>query len=164
MFPKYHLEDTVKDMQYFSEFFIVWGTARNALQLPLFYRDLSWSQGRAMATCVPACSAVSDSLGPVDCSCQAPLCMGFSRQEYWCGVLFAPSGIFQTEVSNPGLLHWQADSLPLHHLGRPKSYVKDPKKKSSNRSQLEPSGEQRDTLLRGLSTTKWPGSRRNFIW
>ena len=99
MFPKYHLGDTVKDMQYFSEFFIVWGTARNALQLLLFYRDLSWSQGRAMATCVPACSAVSDSLGPVDCSCQAPLCMGFSRQEYWCGVLFAPPG----DLSDPGI-------------------------------------------------------------
>ena len=23
---------------------------------------------------------------PVDCSCQAPLSMGFSMQEYWCGL------------------------------------------------------------------------------
>ena len=26
-------------------------------------------------------------------------------------------GIFQTQGSNPRLLHWQADSLPLPHLG-----------------------------------------------
>ena len=25
---------------------------------------------------------------PTDCSCQAPLSMGFSRQEYWSGLLF----------------------------------------------------------------------------
>ena len=28
-------------------------------------------------------------------------------------------GIFLTQEWNPGLLHWQADSLPLCHLGRP---------------------------------------------
>ena len=28
----------------------------------------------------------------VDCSCQAPLCMGFSRQEYWSGLLCPPPG------------------------------------------------------------------------
>ena len=29
-------------------------------------------------------------------------------------------GIFLTQGLNPGLLHWQVDSLPLHHLGSPK--------------------------------------------
>ena len=28
-------------------------------------------------------------------------------------------GIFQTQETNPRLLHWQADSLPLSHLGSP---------------------------------------------
>ena len=39
---------------------------------------------------------------------QAPLSMGFPRQEYWSG------GIQPCLLS---LLHWQADSLPLNHLG-----------------------------------------------
>ena len=51
---------------------------------------------------------------------QAPLSMGFSRQEYWNGYShFLLKGTFPTQGSNPCLfclLHWQADSLPLHHL------------------------------------------------
>ena len=29
------------------------------------------------------CSVVANSLQTMDCSCQVPLCMEFSRQEYW---------------------------------------------------------------------------------
>ena len=36
--------------------------------------------------------------------CQAPLSMGFSRQEYWSGLPFPPSGILD-EGSNTHLLH-----------------------------------------------------------
>ena len=36
---------------------------------------------------------------------QAPLSMGFSRQEYWSGLYFLLQGIFPTQESNPGLLH-----------------------------------------------------------
>ena len=50
---------------------------------------------------------------------QAPLSMGFSRQDYWSGVPFPPPG----DPPHPGIepsslyfLHWQADSLPLFHL------------------------------------------------
>ena len=35
---------------------------------------------------------------------QAPLSMGFSRQEYWSGCHFLLQGIFQTEGLNLGLL------------------------------------------------------------
>ena len=52
---------------------------------------------------------------------QALLSMGFSRQEYWSGLPFPPPG----DLPDPGiqpaslcLLHWQAHSLPLSHLGR----------------------------------------------
>ena len=48
--------------------------------------------------------------------------MGFSRQEYWSVLPFHPPGIFPTQGLNPGrlhLLHCQADSLPLKHLGSP---------------------------------------------
>ena len=53
---------------------------------------------------------------------QAPLSMGISRQEYWRGLLALLRGIWPTQGSNPHLpclLHWQANSLPLSHLGSP---------------------------------------------
>ncbi|CAN0154155.1 unnamed protein product, partial [Rangifer tarandus platyrhynchus] len=52
-------------------------------------------------------------------ACQAPLYTGFSRQDYWSGNSLL-QGFFLTQKSNPHLLcllHWQADSLPLLHLG-----------------------------------------------
>ena len=45
---------------------------------------------------------------------QAPLSMGFSRQEYWSGLLFPLQGIFLTQGSNLcllHLLHWQVNSF-----------------------------------------------------
>ena len=59
--------------------------------------------------------------------------MGFPRQEYWNGLPF-PSPV---DIPNPGielvldipntsllcLLHWQVDSLPLHHLASPPTSV-----------------------------------------
>ena len=38
-------------------------------------------------------------------SCQAPLSMGFSRQEYWRGLPFPSSGDLPDPWSNPHLLH-----------------------------------------------------------
>ena len=54
---------------------------------------------------------------------QAPPSMGFSRQEYWSGVLCFLSG----DLPEPGIkpeslmsyLHWQAGSLPLVPPGKP---------------------------------------------
>ena len=50
---------------------------------------------------------------------QAPLSMGFSRQEYWSGLPFP----FPEDLPNQGiklhLLHWQADFLLLSNLGSP---------------------------------------------
>jgi len=47
--------------------------------------------------------------------------MEFSRQEYWSGLPFPIAGDLPDPGSNPhllSLLHWQADCLPLCHLGR----------------------------------------------
>ena len=47
---------------------------------------------------------------------QAPLSMGLTSQEHWSGCHALLQGIFLAQASNPhllGLLHWQADSLPL---------------------------------------------------
>ena len=49
---------------------------------------------------------------------QAPLSIGSSRQEYSSGWPCPPQKIFPTQGLNPGLLHWQVDSLPLHHAGK----------------------------------------------
>ena len=53
---------------------------------------------------------------------QAPLSMGFSRQEYWSGLPCPPPG----NLPDPGIepmslvfLHWQAGSLPLATPGKP---------------------------------------------
>ena len=52
-----------------------------------------------------SCSVMSDSLTPWTAACQAPLFMGFSRQEYWSGVHALLQGIFPTQGSTPGLPH-----------------------------------------------------------
>ena len=60
---------------------------------------------------------------------QAPLSMEFSRQEHWNGVPFSTSGIFPTHGLNPHLwhlMHWQADSLPLHNPGSRSSPLHKP--------------------------------------
>ena len=63
-----------------------------------------------------SCSVVSDSfVTPWTAAHQAPLSMGFPRQEYWSVLPFPSPG----DLPDPGikLLHWQVDSLPL---GKPK--------------------------------------------
>ena len=54
---------------------------------------------------------------------QAPLSMGFSRQEYWSGLPCSPPGDLPNTgiepVSLPSNLHWQVGSLPLAPPGNP---------------------------------------------
>ena len=66
---------------------------------------------------------------PWTAACQAPLSMGFSRQEYLSGLLCPPS----EDLPHPGikpasltsLLDWQVDSLPLGPRGRPVTKTKN---------------------------------------
>ena len=57
-----------------------------------------------------------------DIACQAPLCMGFSRQEYWSRLPCPPpgdlpdTGTEPTSLMSPAL---QAGSLPLAPPGKP---------------------------------------------
>ena len=51
----------------------------------------------------------------MDVAHQAPLSIGFPRQEYWSGLPFLSPGDLPTQGLNPHLQHWQADSLPLSH-------------------------------------------------
>ena len=74
------------------------------------------SNSKPLLTCVCA------QLCPPPClmDCSPPLSMRFPRQEYWSGLPFPALGDLLTQESNPcllRLLHWEADSLPLSHLG-----------------------------------------------
>ena len=47
---------------------------------------------------------------------QTPLSMEFFKEEYWSGLALPTQG----DLPHPGIdLHWQEDSLPLHHLEGP---------------------------------------------
>ena len=50
---------------------------------------------------------------------QAPLSMGFSRQEYWSGLPFASPGDLPKPGSNPGLLHCRQTLYRLSTEGGP---------------------------------------------
>jgi len=49
---------------------------------------------------------------------QAPLSMGFSREEYWSGLPFPSPGDFPDPGIEPGSLALQADSLPTELPGK----------------------------------------------
>ena len=80
-----------------------------------------------LIACMLSCfSRVRLSVTPWTVARQAPLSMGFSRQEYWCKVPCPPQRIFLTQGSNLPflrLLHWQAGSLPLGPPGSPHSFL-----------------------------------------
>ena len=50
---------------------------------------------------------------------QAPLSMGFSRQEYWSGLSFPPPGFRLHPGVEPGVPAMQADSSPTELPGKP---------------------------------------------
>ena len=52
---------------------------------------------------------------PCTVACQPPLSAGFSRQEYWSGLLFHSLGDLPTQESNPGLLHCRQILYPLSY-------------------------------------------------
>ena len=64
---------------------------------------------------------------PWTVACQAPLSIGFSRQEYWSELPLPSPGNLPgpriEPVSPPSLLHWQTDSLPLSHQGSPHIFL-----------------------------------------
>ena len=59
---------------------------------------------------------------PWTAACQAPLSMGFSRQEYWSGLPCLPPGDLLDpgiELVSPESPALQVDSLPSSHWGSP---------------------------------------------
>ena len=65
-------------------------------------------------------SVVSGSLAALwTVDCQAPLSMGFRRQEYWSGLPFPSPGHLPDPGIEPASPTLQADSLPPRHQGSP---------------------------------------------
>ena len=59
--------------------------------------------------------------------CQAPLSMGFFRQEYWSGLPFPPLGnLLDPEIDPTSFVSaaFQADSLPSEPLGESTPFLK----------------------------------------
>ena len=76
--------------------------------------------------CTRVCVCVCQSLScvwlfvtPWTVAHQAALSVGFSRQDYWSGLLFSSPGIFPTQGLNPGLLDCRRVLYCLSHCGSP---------------------------------------------
>ena len=68
-------------------------------------------------------SVVSNSFAtPWAVACEAPLSMGFPRQEYGGELLFPSPADLPDQGLNLHLLHWQKDSLPLSNQGSPRLF------------------------------------------
>ena len=59
---------------------------------------------------------------PGSVACQAPLSMGFPRQEYWSGLPFPPQGDLLSPRIEPASPVLAMGSLSLSHQGNP--YIK----------------------------------------
>ena len=82
-----------------------------------------FSQLNKLYMVVVSCSVVSDSLWPHGLQPVSLLCPWSSPgKNTGVSCHFILPGVFLTQGSNPCLLHWQTDSLPLSHQGSPKLY------------------------------------------
>ena len=83
----------------------------------LSFLEVGWNHSQLLRRLYrPVCSVGSDSLvTPWSAAHQAPLSLGFSRQEY-CGCHFHLQGIFPTQGLNLGLLHCRQILYQLNHF------------------------------------------------
>ena len=69
-----------------------------------------------MCVCVHAQSCLT-LCHPMNCGCQVPVSMEFSRQEKWSGLSFPSLGDLPDSGIKPSSPALAGDSLPLSHLG-----------------------------------------------
>ena len=87
---------------------------------------------------------------------QAPLFMGFPRQNIGVGYHLLLQGIFLTQRLNPHLLPWQAGSLPLSHQGREKAMATHSGTLAWKTPRTEESGRLQSMGSLGLSDFTFP--------
>ena len=81
-----------------------------------------WGQGGGGGLVAKSCPTLAT---PWTVACQAPLFLGFSRQEYWSGLPFPSPGDLPQLGIEPRSPALQADSLPTELQGKPRlSYLK----------------------------------------
>ena len=85
------------------------------------YRNSLWSHLQALLCTV--LSRVRFFATPRTAACQAPLSLGFSRQQYWSGLLFPTPRDLPDPGIKPASPALQGQSLPLSHLGSLFLYV-----------------------------------------
>ena len=83
------------------------------MRTKVYSRSLSYL--RVLAKLLQSCLTLCD---PMDCSCQAPLSMGFSRQEYWSGSPCPPPGDLPDPWIKPMSPVLAGSSLPLAPPGK----------------------------------------------
>ena len=93
------------------------------------------------------CSAVSDSLRPHG-ACQAPISLGFFRQEYWSGLPFHSPGDLPDPGIEPGSPALQAGSLLCKPRGKPR--IRGIRAKFSNQEREEYFKDRNTTLMPGI--------------
>ena len=85
------------------------------ISMPAWHFLVLLSQGKVCACSITqSCLTLCD---PVDSSPAGFSVHGISQAKYWSGLRFLLQGIYWTQGSNPHFLRWQADPLPLSHLG-----------------------------------------------
>ena len=96
-----------------------------------------------MCVCVCVCvcvihSVVPNFVTPWTVPCQAPLSMGFSRQEYWSGLPFPSSSDLPDPGIKPGSPELQTDSLPSEPPEKPLKDMSDQISRSVVSDSLQP--------------------------
>ena len=94
----------------------------NHSKIPLYT-----SCAQLLQSCLTLCD-------PMDCSPQAPLSMGFSRQEYWGELPFPPPGDLLDSGIEPKSPVLQVDSLLSEPSGKPDITIKTSKIKNTSDS------------------------------
>ena len=100
-----------------EEWYFEWGSARGNSEWVTVWRIFDWSSGFCYYLVANWFLTLLGSPHVLYIACQAPLSIGFLRQEYWSVLAFPSPGILRTQGSNQSFLHCQVDSLPLSHLG-----------------------------------------------
>ena len=99
---------------------------------------------------------------PCTVTLQAPLSMGFSRQEYWSGLPFPPPGDLPNSGIKPRSCVLQVDSLLSEPPGKPKNTGMGSQPLPSPGDLPNPGIEPRSPALQGVSLlVKPPGKPKN---
>ena len=92
-----------------------WGNAKSIM----YYSSKRTRKQNLATDSWVSCSVVPDSCDQWSVTCQGPLSLEFSRQEYWSGLPFPYAGDLPNLRIEPRSPTLQADSLPSEPRGKP---------------------------------------------